>query len=87
MGAMAYLRKPSSREALERAFSQIENYTSSTVKYLLIVEDDEIQRRSIMELIGHDDVAITAVSTGNEALMELRKRDMIVWFWILCLGI
>lgn len=74
MGAMAYLRKPSSREALERAFSQIENYTSSTVKYLLIVEDDEIQRRSIMELIGHDDVAITAVSTGNEALMELRKQ-------------
>lgn len=74
MGAMAYLRKPSSREALERAFSQIENYTSSTLKYLLIVEDDEIQRRSIMELIGHDDVAITAVSTGGEALSELRKQ-------------
>ncbi|MEK4239599.1 MULTISPECIES: response regulator [Paenibacillus] len=74
MGAMAYLRKPSSREALERAFSQIENYTSSTLKYLLIVEDDEIQRRSIMELIGHDDVAITAVSTGGEALNELRKQ-------------
>lgn len=74
MGAMAYLRKPSSREALDRAFSQIENYTSSTVKYLLIVEDDEVQRRSIMELIGHDDVAITAVSTGGEALNELRKQ-------------
>ncbi|WNS42980.1 response regulator [Paenibacillus sp. MMS20-IR301] len=74
MGAMAYLRKPSSREALERAFSQIENYTSSTLKRLLIVEDDDIQRRSIMELIGHDDVAITAVSTGLEALGELRKQ-------------
>lgn len=74
MGAMAYLRKPSSKESLERAFSQIENYTSSTVKYLLIVEDDEIQRRSIMELIGHDDVSITAVSTGGEALTELRKQ-------------
>lgn len=74
MGAMAYLRKPSSREALERAFSQIENYTDSTLKHLLIVEDDEVQRRSIMELIGHDDVAITAVSTGGEALTELRKQ-------------
>lgn len=74
MGAMAYLRKPSSRQALERAFSQIENYTSSTLKHLLIVEDDEIQRRSIMELIGHDDVAITAVSTGQEALSELRRQ-------------
>ena len=74
MGAMAYLRKPSSRESLERAFSQIENYTSSSLKYLLIVEDDEIQRRSIMELIGHDDVAITAVSSGGEALSELRRQ-------------
>ncbi|OKP86239.1 histidine kinase [Paenibacillus helianthi] len=74
MGAMAYLRKPSSREALDRAFSQIENYTASTLKHLLIVEDDATQRRSIMELIGHDDVAITAVSTGHEALSELRKQ-------------
>ncbi|WP_042200068.1 response regulator [Paenibacillus camerounensis] len=74
MGAMAYLKKPSSRQALDRAFSQIENYTASTLKHLLIVEDDEIQRRSIMELIGHDDVAITAVSTGEEALSELRKQ-------------
>lgn len=74
MGAMAFLRKPSSREALERAFSQIESYTSNTLKHLLIVEDDEIQRRSIMELIGHDDVAITAVSSGREALEELRKQ-------------
>lgn len=74
MGAMAYLRKPSSKEALERAFSQIENYTASTLKHLLIVEDDDIQRRSIMELIGHDDVAITAVSSGLEALEELRKQ-------------
>jgi CheY-like chemotaxis protein len=74
MGAMAYLRKPSSREALERAFSQIENYTASTLKRLLIVEDDDIQRRSITELIGHDDVAITAVSSGFEALDELRKQ-------------
>lgn len=74
MGAMAYLRKPSSREALERAFSQIENYTASTMKHLLIVEDDDIQRRSIEELIGHDDVVITAVSSGQEALNELHTQ-------------
>ncbi|MNM20534.1 Autoinducer 2 sensor kinase/phosphatase LuxQ [compost metagenome] len=74
MGAFAYLRKPSGKEALERAFTRIEAYTESTLKHLLIVEDDDIQRRSIVELIGYDDVAITAVSTGGEALNELRKR-------------
>lgn len=74
MGAIAYLKKPSSKESLEQAFSHLESYTSQSLKQLLIVEDDENQRKSIIELIGHDDVAITAVSTGVEALHELRSK-------------
>ncbi|GIO34221.1 hypothetical protein J2TS6_53620 [Paenibacillus albilobatus] len=74
MGAIAYLKKPSSKEALEKAFSHIESYTEGSVKHLLIVEDDETQRSSIIELIDHDDVVITAVSTGKEALRELRNK-------------
>lgn len=74
MGAIAFLRKPSSREHLEHAFSHIESFTEKTLKHLLVAEDDDVQRNSIIELIGHDDVVITAVSTGAEALQELRKR-------------
>ncbi|WP_054956886.1 response regulator [Paenibacillus dakarensis] len=74
MGAIAYLKKPSTREALEGAFSQIETYAQQSMKHLLIVEDDDIQRNSIIELIGHDDVSITAVSTGKEALETLRTQ-------------
>ncbi|RED30451.1 response regulator [Paenibacillus sp. VMFN-D1] len=74
MGAIAYLKKPSTKASLEHAFSHIESYTEQSLKHLLIVEDDDIQRRSIIELIDHDDVAITAVSTGKEALSELRKK-------------
>lgn len=74
MGAIAYLKKPSSREALENAFTHIESYTEKSMKHLLIVEDNDVQRSSIIELIGHDDVSITAVSTGAEALSELRKK-------------
>ncbi|WP_422658336.1 response regulator [Paenibacillus sp. EC2-1] len=74
MGAIAYLKKPSSREALEGAFSHIESYAEQSMKQLLIVEDDDIQRHSIIELIGHDDVSITAVSTGKEALEKLRTQ-------------
>ncbi|WP_211749967.1 response regulator [Paenibacillus sp. Marseille-Q4541] len=73
MGAIAYLKKPSSRESLDQAFAHIESYIDKSLKRLLIVEDDEIQRNAIIELIDHDDVAITAVSTGKEALEELRK--------------
>lgn len=74
MGAIAYLKKPSSKAALEKAFSHIESYAENSVKHLLIVEDDDVQRRAIIELIDHDDVAITAVSTGKEALAELRMQ-------------
>lgn len=74
MGAIAYLKKPSSKDALERAFSHIESYMEKSVKQLLIVEDDEVQRNAIIELIGHDDVSITAVSTGEEAKEVLLKQ-------------
>lgn len=74
MGAIAFLRKPSDREHLEQAFTDIESFTEKSLKHLLVVEDDDIQRNSIIELIGHDDVSITAVSTGAEALKELREQ-------------
>ena len=74
MGAIAYLKKPSSREQLEKAFNYIESYTEKDLKYLLVVEDDAIQRQSITALIGHDDVVIKAVSTGREAIQELINR-------------
>lgn len=74
MGAIAFLRKPSDREHLEQAFTDIESFTEKSLKHLLVVEDDDVQRNSIIELIGHDDVIITAVSTGGEALRELREK-------------
>ncbi|MNU51140.1 Sensory/regulatory protein RpfC [compost metagenome] len=74
MGAIAYLQKPSSREGLERAFSHIESYMDKSLKHLLVVEDDEVQRRAIIELVGHDDVIITAVSSGAEAIRELHSK-------------
>jgi hypothetical protein len=38
---------------------------------LLLVEDDEAQRMSVVELIGNGDVYTTAVETGQEALSKL----------------
>ncbi|MCQ6280493.1 response regulator [Bacillus sp. EB600] len=42
------------------------------IKRLLIVDDDIRQRNSLMELIGDIDVIIKAVSSGAEALEELK---------------
>lgn len=74
MGAIAYLKKPSTKESLDKAFAQISSYMDSKLKRLLVVENNDTQRQSIIELIEHDDVAITAVSTGKEALDELKSQ-------------
>ncbi|WP_036745296.1 response regulator [Paenibacillus sp. UNC451MF] len=70
-GAMAYLKKPVSKEMLEQAFNSIEDLLNRIPKRLLIVEDNMPLRDSLVELIAHDDVAITAVGYGEEALQEL----------------
>ena len=71
-GAIAYLEKPVSKEALEDSFNRISTFIDQQVKRLLVVEDDEAQRRSMIELISHEDVEITAVSSANEALERLK---------------
>ncbi|MDF2154538.1 response regulator [Vibrio sp. CAU 1672] len=74
MGAIGYLTKPVNMQKLDAAFSSIEDIISKPVKRLLIVEDDEIQRDSIKQLIGQSDVHIVEVSRGEQALAELESH-------------
>jgi signal transduction histidine kinase/DNA-binding response OmpR family regulator len=74
-GAVGYLERPVGREALESAFEEIASFIERRVKNLLVVEDDDAERTSIVELIGSgDDVDITAVGTGEEATAALEER-------------
>jgi CheY-like chemotaxis protein len=70
-GALAYLEKPVTKEALDESFARISDFIDSSVKRLLVVEDDETQRQSMIELIQHEDVEITAVGSAEDALREL----------------
>jgi len=70
-GALAYLEKPVTKEALDESFARIADFIDSSVKRLLVVEDDETQRQSMIELIQHEDVEITAVASAEDALREL----------------
>ncbi|MBJ6360177.1 response regulator [Paenibacillus sp. GCM10012307] len=75
MGAIAYVKKPADKNSLDRVFTQIEGFLERDLKRLLLVEDDEAQRTSIIELIGHDDVLISAASTGSQALTLLEEQQ------------
>ena len=70
-GAFAYLVKPATTADLEQAFDRIKEYVTPQRRRLLVVEDNERERRSIIELLAHDDIDIVGVGTGAEAMHAL----------------
>ncbi|HEX8130647.1 MAG TPA: response regulator, partial [Pyrinomonadaceae bacterium] len=74
LGAITHLQKPVSREDLASAFDHITAFAERRMRHLLVVEDDDAQRMSIVELIGNGDVTTTAVATGQEALDALQSE-------------
>jgi HAMP domain-containing protein/CheY-like chemotaxis protein/signal transduction histidine kinase len=71
-GAISYLVKPVTPERLDEEFSRIQQFLVRSRPSLLVVEDDEVQRRRIVELIGANDLDITAVDSGEKALAALK---------------
>ncbi|MBD2514035.1 HAMP domain-containing protein [Nostoc sp. FACHB-973] len=74
LGAIAYLQKPLTSEIISAALGKIKGFVERQVKNLLVVEDDDTQRHSIVELIGNSDVATTAVADGAAALEAIRSQ-------------
>ena len=73
-GAFAYAVKPTTMEGLEKCFDQIKKFIEPHVKRLLVVEDNDIERQGIVELLRHDDIEITTAASGGEALERLLDR-------------
>ncbi len=73
-GAIGYITKPVDQQQLDEAFTTIENLISKKIKDLLVVEDDGIVKNNIVELIGNGDVKIKAISSGKEAINELKRK-------------
>jgi CheY-like chemotaxis protein/CHASE3 domain sensor protein len=74
LGAIGYAVKPATREQLKAVFAKLDAKLAQQVKRVLLVEDDARQRDSIARLIGDDDVEITAVEFGEQALQLLRSQ-------------
>jgi CheY-like chemotaxis protein len=74
-GAFAFVTKPTTPQELEGALSRIKEYSTPRRKRLLIVEDNPAEQLSIRELLGHDDIDVSVVSTGKEALEAMKDKD------------
>jgi CheY-like chemotaxis protein/HAMP domain-containing protein len=75
LGAFTCLKKPVSKKALDDAFADLKSFLDRRVKNLLIVEDNDLERENIVQIIGNGDIRTTAVGTAAEALAALESRS------------
>jgi CheY-like chemotaxis protein len=73
-GAFNYLIKPATTDELKQAFDRVVEYAQTRERHLLIVEDNDIERQSIAELLGHGTVEIATAASGAEAWEALRAQ-------------
>jgi len=76
LGAIGYLKKPVEAEDLIKAFKGLRGFVQKERKVLLVVEDDQRQRKAIVDLIGNGDLHSIAVGSGADALRVLRETHV-----------
>ena len=93
-GAFAFLVKEPTTAALEVAFDKIKAFSGPRTKRLLVVEDNDIERKAVIELLGGNDIEIVEAACGDEALalmsatpfdcivLDLRLPDMTGFEWL-----
>jgi len=74
-GARAFLTKPVPKELLSEAMGALKEFVDREVRTLLLVEDDEAQRKAVVDLVGGDDVQVTEVGTAKEALAAVSRGN------------
>jgi CheY-like chemotaxis protein/signal transduction histidine kinase len=72
LGAIGFALKPATREQLKEVFRKLEDKFTQKIKRILLVEDDDRQRDSVVALISDADIDISAVESGEAALELLR---------------
>lgn len=75
LGAFGYMLKPVKREQLADTLRQMENRFSQTMRRIILVEDDEVQRESMKHLLKAKDVEIIGVGTAAECLEKLENEN------------
>ncbi|WP_216841006.1 HAMP domain-containing protein [Acidobacterium sp. S8] len=73
-GAFSFVSKPTTTEGLTAALTRIKEFSTSRRKRLLVVEDNPAEQLSIRSLLDYDDIDVTVVSTGQDALSALSEE-------------
>jgi CheY-like chemotaxis protein len=74
LGAVGYLVKPVKREDLIQALEALQTQLTRTLRRVLIVEDDPVQRDAVGKLLGSREVETVGVGTAAECLRLLKEQ-------------
>jgi CheY-like chemotaxis protein len=75
MGAIAYIEKPASPEALHAAFSKLNAFLDRPKKELLLIEDDSTVHEAVGAIIAEDDVNVTTAETATDGIKKLSESE------------
>ncbi len=75
MGAVTQMQKPSSPDEMKHSLDDMRRLTDGKKKRLLIAEDNEIERSSLVQFLdGDGDIELITTNTGREALEKVRSE-------------
>lgn len=75
LGAVGFLTKPVTREALGAAFDRLLHFAEGSLRQVLVVDDDAASRLAVRKLVGGKNVQITEAAGGAEALEKLHQQS------------
>ena len=80
LGAINYMVKPISEEALSKTFKSLEDTIGDSIKNILIIEDNSAQNIAIRELVASKQLNSSSAHSGKQALKKLKteKFDMLI---------
>jgi CheY-like chemotaxis protein len=71
LGAVGFLTKPVTREAINEAFERLLHFAKGRTRHLLVVDDDPNARSAVRTLLTQDDVAIDEAGSAEDALQKI----------------
>jgi CheY-like chemotaxis protein len=75
-GAFAFMSKPTTVDGLEAALNRLKTFAGNRRKHLLVIEDNPAEQIGLEALLGHNDIEMITVDTGERALEILRSREI-----------
>ncbi|MES2682258.1 MAG: response regulator [Pseudomonadota bacterium] len=75
LGAVGFLTKPVTREALGAAFERLLHFAEGSTRQVLVVDDDSASRLAVRKLVGGKNVEVTEAAGGVDALALLQRQS------------